>query len=582
MLADGRRDFRRLETLLSQPLALLADRTHPRPVWHLPLRAHPDDPILSDDQWADIATEIMQRTGLAPRGDSDAVRWIAVRHADDHIHIVATLARVDGGRPNVWNDGYRVRDACRTVEDRYGLRSTAPADRTAARRPKRAEAEKAVREGRTEPARTALRRQVQTAAAGARTEQEFFDRLASAGILIHKRMSRHDPHTATGYAVALPSDRAPSGQPVWYGGGKLAADLTLPKLRRRWSVPGPRRTTGPRIGLCSGPAGPQAADYQPVSGRHLSGRSARAVLRSTVRQAADQARTSDEFFEQLHRVGVLIRQRFSQTHPGQITGYAVSLPEHLGQDGKLIWYSGGRLAADLTWSRLTQRWNGDVRRQRSDLVQLDLIPDERQAIYQDAARAASYATGQIRRYSVINPYAARDACWAAADLLHSAAQATGNVHLRRAADAYDRAARAPFGRIPHPTPAGQGLRTAARILALAGRITPSMNNAVTVLTQSLLTLMVAVTQLHRARGRPPQEAASRMACTHLRRSSASPTTPEETPWLITSISPSSPATIAMSGFPAPETATVVRSRADSSTAQRSDQSRPSSARRHRR
>lgn len=61
-----------------------------------------------------------------PGGDEDAVRWIAVRHADDHVHIVATLARTDGVRPEVWNDGYRIRDACRAMEKRFGLRSTAP------------------------------------------------------------------------------------------------------------------------------------------------------------------------------------------------------------------------------------------------------------------------------------------------------------------------------------------------------------------------------------------------------------------------------------------------------------------------
>lgn len=77
--------------------------------------------------------KVVDRVGLAPDGDLGAVRWVAVRHAADHVHIVATLARQDGGRPDVWNDGYRVRDACRAVEQRYGLRRTAPADRTAAR-----------------------------------------------------------------------------------------------------------------------------------------------------------------------------------------------------------------------------------------------------------------------------------------------------------------------------------------------------------------------------------------------------------------------------------------------------------------
>ncbi|NED54253.1 mobilization protein, partial [Micromonospora aurantiaca] len=87
---------------------------------HVSVRAAPEDPILSDRQWAEVAQEVMSRTGLAEGEDEDGVRWVAVRHADDHIHIVATLAREDGVRPEVWNDGYRIRDACREVERRFG------------------------------------------------------------------------------------------------------------------------------------------------------------------------------------------------------------------------------------------------------------------------------------------------------------------------------------------------------------------------------------------------------------------------------------------------------------------------------
>jgi hypothetical protein len=45
---------------------------------------------------------------------------------------------------------------------------------------------------------------------------------------------REDPGQITGYAVALPgrSDAVPA---IWFGGGKLAAALTLPQLHRRWS-----------------------------------------------------------------------------------------------------------------------------------------------------------------------------------------------------------------------------------------------------------------------------------------------------------------------------------------------------------
>jgi MobA/VirD2-like, nuclease domain len=175
--ADGGWDFRRLEGLLTQPMALLGESNYRKPVWHLPDRAAPEDPILTDEQWAQIAEEIMDRVGLAPVGDDEAVRWVADRHADDHIHIVATLARADGVRPEVWNDGYRVRDGCRAVEERFGLRSTALADRTAARRPHRGETEKTRRRGWAEEPRIALRRHVVIAAGGARDEAEFFARL---------------------------------------------------------------------------------------------------------------------------------------------------------------------------------------------------------------------------------------------------------------------------------------------------------------------------------------------------------------------------------------------------------------------
>jgi hypothetical protein len=66
----------------------------------------------------------MGRTGLAPEGDDRAVRWVAVRHAPDHIHLVATLARHDRIRPKVWNDFFRVREACQNAERQFGLRPT--------------------------------------------------------------------------------------------------------------------------------------------------------------------------------------------------------------------------------------------------------------------------------------------------------------------------------------------------------------------------------------------------------------------------------------------------------------------------
>ena len=148
-------------------------------------------------------------------------------------------------KPSVHNDRYRVRDACLAAEQRYGLWPTAPADRTAPRSPTRGEREKAAGRGLGEASRVTLRRQVATAAAGSASGPEFFAALEAAGVLVRLRYSTRNPGEVTGYAVALPGDTGPDGGPVWYGGGKLAADLTWPRLRQRWAGPGGPPGPGP-------------------------------------------------------------------------------------------------------------------------------------------------------------------------------------------------------------------------------------------------------------------------------------------------------------------------------------------------
>ena len=51
-LGGGRRDFRRLTGLLTQPLAALNGDNYAQPVWHCALRAAPEDRVLSDAEWA--------------------------------------------------------------------------------------------------------------------------------------------------------------------------------------------------------------------------------------------------------------------------------------------------------------------------------------------------------------------------------------------------------------------------------------------------------------------------------------------------------------------------------------------------
>ena len=441
---SGAPDLRRLAGLLAQPLAALAGPGYGKPVWHCSVRAAPQDRVLPDAEWAQVAAQIMHRTGLAPDGDDLGVRWVAVRHAADHIHLVTTLARQDGTRPKIWNDFYRVREACQEAERRFGLRRTAPADRTAARRATRAETEQAARCGWGEPPRATLRREVCTAAAGAATEREFFIRLRQAGVLVRLRHSVTNPDEVTGYSVGLPQHTARDGGVIWYGGGKLAPDLTLPKLRARWASP----------------AGPGPAD-----GTGLPAAAARAVLRTMVTWAAEHSPDETTFFARLRESGVLVRLRFSQTDPGQVTGYAVTLPDHTGPDGAPAWYGGGRLAAGLTLPHLRQRWSRGRSSSAEHPGTFRFTAPERDAIYTHASRQAAAAAEHIGRCARGDPAAAADAAWAAADTLYVAARALRSRELRCAADAYDRAARAPHGRLPRRSRDGDQLRRTARLIA---------------------------------------------------------------------------------------------------------------------
>lgn len=176
----------------------------------------------------------MAAVGLARHGDHHAVRWLAVRHATDHIHLVATLIRQDGRTAWGWNERRLVQAACRDLEERYRLYRVGPVDHTSHRRPEPAELNKTARLGQCEIPRDRLRREVRAAAAAATSEADFFDKLRRAGLLVRLRESSLHPGEITGYAVGLPGHHTAAGTTVWYGGGRLAPDLTLPKARHRW------------------------------------------------------------------------------------------------------------------------------------------------------------------------------------------------------------------------------------------------------------------------------------------------------------------------------------------------------------
>ncbi|MFC0530835.1 relaxase/mobilization nuclease domain-containing protein [Phytohabitans kaempferiae] len=256
-LPGGGPDVRRLTQLLEQPVRI-GFRPPAKTVWHCSIRTHPTDRTLSDGQWAHIAAEVIAAVELAPHGDLDAVRWLAVRHNDDHVHLVATLVRQDRRTAWPWQDKRKAQAACRDLEERYGVYRVAVAGPGARRWPGAAELNKAARLAggskrtagthRVVAPREQLRRQVRETAAIAADEHEFFARLTAAGAQVRLRRSSRDADEVTGYAVGLPGHRTATGEVVWYGGGRLAADLTLPQLRSRWTgTPPPMGGNAARI-----------------------------------------------------------------------------------------------------------------------------------------------------------------------------------------------------------------------------------------------------------------------------------------------------------------------------------------------
>ncbi|RST25318.1 mobilization protein [Streptomyces sp. WAC04770] len=201
-------------------------------VWHCSIRAAETDRHLSDEEWADIARRVVAATGIAPDGDPDGCRWVAVRHAPDHIHIAATKVRVDLRTARHWNDYLTADRELAAIEKEYGLFQIVRGDRTAAKRPTRAEQEKATRAGHAHTAREQLRTTVRTAVAAATSTTEFIGLLQHTdGIFVDVK---HFPSgDVRGYTVALQGDTNGKQEPIWYSGSELSPDLSFPKIRKR-------------------------------------------------------------------------------------------------------------------------------------------------------------------------------------------------------------------------------------------------------------------------------------------------------------------------------------------------------------
>ncbi|MGP5288288.1 relaxase/mobilization nuclease domain-containing protein [Glutamicibacter arilaitensis] len=243
-------------------------------VWHCSLSLRADEGALSDEKWNEIANDFVKAMGFDDNeGTKAPCRWVAVHHGvskngNDHIHLAVNLVREDGTKASIHNDFRRAQAAARALEVEHGLeplesaqaqratRGYDPAEReTQARSRARAKYERTrakqgtkspswenlsgadrkahiAAELRTDQPRFLLSLKVRAASTASNSEAEFVRRMRRDGLLVRARFADGRTDVVTGYSVA---ERPEAGErPIWYGGGHLGRDLTLPRLRDGW------------------------------------------------------------------------------------------------------------------------------------------------------------------------------------------------------------------------------------------------------------------------------------------------------------------------------------------------------------
>lgn len=233
-----------------------------KPIWQVSLRCAPEDRALTDAEWRDAAAVFMTRMGLEERP------WVVVRHADDHVHLVASRVTDTG---QVWHgrqDYRQAQSACVELEQTYGLQvapreTTRVSRRVADHQITRGERHHALRTH-LPPERVELATVVRACAAraaGGGTDA-FEAELEKAGVEFEA--NRATTGRMSGYKFGTGRvDEA--GQPVWFKASQLDKTLAWSKLSQVLDAPSPsQRVQVPEKGLLESKAKYQArvADAQ--------------------------------------------------------------------------------------------------------------------------------------------------------------------------------------------------------------------------------------------------------------------------------------------------------------------------------
>ncbi len=199
-----------------------------RPVWQCSLRTAPEDRRLSDAEWADAAQTFAERLGFAKHP------WVAVRHADDHIHLAVSRVAHDG---RVWqgqHDYRHAQAARRELEVTYGLaqtvtRRTMRSERTSITQVKPGEYRMYAEAGHHAP-RVALAESVLAAAntTAGKGRAAFEAELTDRGIAFV--VNQAATGTVSGYRFAAHTDD--NNELVWFKASQLDKKLAWRQLAK--------------------------------------------------------------------------------------------------------------------------------------------------------------------------------------------------------------------------------------------------------------------------------------------------------------------------------------------------------------
>lgn len=207
-------------------------------VWHCSLSLSPEEAALGDEVWGRIASDFMDEMGFTGSDGKAPCRWVAIHHGSaknggDHIHIAATIVREDGTKWSPWYDQRRAQKACNVLEHRYGLLVVESREHGRGSRCDSAAAQNAAkRAGASRTDRAVLEERLRAAATASASEADFVRQARRLGVRLHPRFAHGRTDIVVGYSAAL---RTENGQQTrWWGGGRIARDLTLTQLRTRW------------------------------------------------------------------------------------------------------------------------------------------------------------------------------------------------------------------------------------------------------------------------------------------------------------------------------------------------------------